>query len=90
MGIHIIVIVNECLQAIVEIHYEKFSRFLQVHAGCQSNINQWCNFGNFNRLVLPPFCVSVANIPLWVTKFSGDAARKMSGLVFSFCLSASS
>eukprot|EP00795_Rhopilema_esculentum_P008071 gene8071-13987_t len=55
------------------------SKMLLAHPGCQHNINQSCNFGNFSRLVLPPFYVSAENIPLWITRFSADTARKMSG-----------
>eukprot|EP00794_Sanderia_malayensis_P012297 gene12297-13565_t len=51
---------------------------ITAHAGCQTNINQCCNYGIFSRLILPPSIVSQAMLPLWMSKFTGDASRKNS------------
>ena len=37
----------------------------KAHSGCSAQVTKLCDFGDFNRLILPPYAVFVPNLALW-------------------------
>ena len=55
-----------------------------AHSGCYRQIKEQCDFGDFRRLLLPPYAVSLPNLAVW-KKMSNEVHKDFDSLHLDSC-----